>query len=257
MTVSADNIRNSRRVCNEFYSRVISARISPYFSAAFIRMGISANAVTFMMLIAGIIFPLMMLSHNIVVQMTGALCLPLINVFDTSDGEVARYSKATSDLGVYADKVFQLVIDINIYVVVAMLLFRQAGNVYYSVPAVISLLLYMVDIVSKEIFMRMMSRRPDMENHKAAIRFQKKSILKYFVHITSSNTGICHIIWAILLLDYLVYRGRAVSALFVYTTYLALCQLMKLILRQRSVYVLLREEPHPLSATDSCDEQAV
>ena len=77
----------------EFYSRVFSGKLSPFVAAACVNTRITPNHLTFF------------LSGTNLGFFIGGLLLILLNILDAADGELARYTKQTSDFGDYLDRV--------------------------------------------------------------------------------------------------------------------------------------------------------
>ena len=104
-------IKNSRKICTEFYSRFFSQIFSHYFSSLFILLGISPNIITGLMGLLVIPLSLLFYFSNEFYAIIYSFLFVIINILDTSDGEVARYTKKTSTKGVFYDKFFQLFSD--------------------------------------------------------------------------------------------------------------------------------------------------
>jgi phosphatidylglycerophosphate synthase len=93
--------RNEEHWAGRLYMRAVS----PYFTWLFLRIGFSANQLTYLMIISGVLAGVV---AGVVPGLTGALVtavlVQLYLLLDCSDGEVARYTRQTSVAGVYLDR---------------------------------------------------------------------------------------------------------------------------------------------------------
>ena len=235
MKVTPKDIKEERRMCSEFYSRTISMKISHYVSSFCINNHISANAVTSMMLISGLFSAILLLQDSIILQIIGAMSLFIVNIFDTADGEVARFNKKTSIIGIYYDKVFQVIVDILIFLVILYNQYRYFDDFLYTIPLIIIILFYFVDNYSKEVF-SFLKEGNNIENAKETklqISFNQKSKLQFFAHITSSNTAFFHLYWIFLLLDVVFFENFILQ--FLYLLYYMFLEIIRVINRQKKI----------------------
>lgn len=84
---------------NFLISYFISARVSPYFSAYYIKKGIIPNKITLYMIISGIIGGLLFCLPNNLIKFIGMIFMQIWFILDCSDGEVARETKNFSKYG--------------------------------------------------------------------------------------------------------------------------------------------------------------
>jgi len=241
MQVSAKDIKNHRNDCSEFYSRFISMRFSAYISAFCINHKVTPNQITAMMLYSVLVCLLFLMSSNYMHHIIGAFLLFSINIFDTSDGEVARYTNKTSNLGIYYDKLFQLVVDLMVFAVVAYNQYLYFGDLLHVIPSVIFIFFYMVDSYFKEFFalLQKESEETDIKNIKLQVSYERKDKLQFFLHITSSNTGFFHLYWVFLLIDYILDTSYIFQ--FSFIMYLMLLQIVKTVIRQYKIIKILQD----------------
>ncbi|MGH3522410.1 MAG: CDP-alcohol phosphatidyltransferase family protein, partial [Mycobacterium sp.] len=93
--------RNSEHWAGALYLR----RISIYLTRALLPTGISANGVTWLMTLTGVLAGAVLLWPSLWAVLICHLLLQLQILLDCSDGEVARVRKQTSPAGVYLDRV--------------------------------------------------------------------------------------------------------------------------------------------------------
>ena len=101
--------------------------------------------------------------------------LMLINVMDTCDGEVARFTKKTSSYDIYLDYVFQYIVDLILFIVLAIKFINISKTV--SVLTLIYLIFYLIDSYSESFL--------SAKNEKQNNTINSKNILKTFISITS------------------------------------------------------------------------
>jgi len=229
MKVTSKDIKENRRMCKEFYSRVVSMKFSHYVSAFCINNGIKPNTITAMMLYSAIFCSFLLLNEEPIFQILGALLLLSVNIFDTSDGEVARYTKNTSSVGVYYDKLYQIIVDILIFLIILYNQYIYFERIIYLIPSLLFLLFYIIDNYSKVVYTILNNKN----KKEVVISYDKTSKLQYFVHITSSNTGFFHLYWIFLLADYIFNTEHIIQ--FIFITYFMILQIVKTIARQLQI----------------------
>jgi phosphatidylglycerophosphate synthase len=80
-------------------------RVSPYLTRVFLRAGWSANAVTALMIPTGLLAALVLTFPGLAYAIGAALLIQLQLLLDCSDGEVARWRRTFSPLGIYLDQI--------------------------------------------------------------------------------------------------------------------------------------------------------
>jgi len=85
--------------------RLYMRRVSPYLTRLLLRTGISANGVTWLMILAGVTAAGVLALPGLVPAIGAVLLIQLQLLLDCSDGEVARWRGEKSVLGVYLDRI--------------------------------------------------------------------------------------------------------------------------------------------------------
>jgi len=111
---------------------------SIYFTWVFVKLGISANAVTFMMIPLGLIGAALLVPHVLWLNILGLCFLMLAIVFDCVDGEVARWTGKSSIRGLYLDFVYHVLCHSLLYILCALHLYVWQGELKYLLLAFIS-----------------------------------------------------------------------------------------------------------------------
>ena len=92
--------RNAEHWTGDLYMR----RISPYLTRVLIRAGLSANNVTWLMILSGWAAGVALLVPGIGGPILAVLLTQLQMLWDASDGEVARWRRTSSPLGIFLDR---------------------------------------------------------------------------------------------------------------------------------------------------------
>jgi len=85
--------------------RLYMRRLSPYCTRLLLRLGLSANAVTWLMIAVGIAAAGVLTLPGVVAALGAAALIQLQLLLDCSDGEVARWREQRSPVGVYLDRI--------------------------------------------------------------------------------------------------------------------------------------------------------
>lgn len=85
--------------------RLYMRKVSPYVTRELLRTSITPDGVTWLMIVSGLLAALALASFGLV---GAVLCVVLVQaqlLFDCSDGEVARWRRHSSPVGVYLDRI--------------------------------------------------------------------------------------------------------------------------------------------------------
>jgi phosphatidylglycerophosphate synthase len=85
--------------------RLYMRRLSPYLTRLLLRTGISANGVTWLMIVAGVAAAGVLALPGLLPAIGAVLLIQLQLLLDCSDGEVARWRGEKSTVGVYLDRI--------------------------------------------------------------------------------------------------------------------------------------------------------
>jgi hypothetical protein len=86
-----------------WFNRLVTRWFSIYVTWVFVKLNISANTVSVLMIVSGLAGFALSIPHLLWLNIIGALLLFLGEVLDCCDGEVARWTKRSSLKGVYLD----------------------------------------------------------------------------------------------------------------------------------------------------------
>lgn len=232
MDFSIKDIKENRKNFTEFYTKNFSKYFSPYLTLISIRIGITPNGLTYAMWLTGILAALTFLNENIFFTLIGCFLLLLINIFDTSDGEVARITGQTSDFGITLDKIAHFTTNIFLIYCIAL----NLSNFYESsIPIHLSIVLILVvcsDEMIKELFFSQRLKK-DGNSSKIEISYDKNSKAEFIVHVTAGCVGLYHILPLMILIDWSFEIGRLSQS--VYLSYFLFVNTLKFLVRFISV----------------------
>jgi phosphatidylglycerophosphate synthase len=115
--ISLQEIRKSYSYSSSdsWYARMVSRRLSPYFSWLFIRTPITPNQITGMMMLAGVAGGIMLYLGGYINQIISLILFQLFLILDCVDGEVARIKKIFSNKGKYLDAIANDLVAISLF----------------------------------------------------------------------------------------------------------------------------------------------
>ncbi|HEY3682540.1 MAG TPA: CDP-alcohol phosphatidyltransferase family protein [Streptosporangiaceae bacterium] len=86
--------------------RAYGRHISPYFTWLFVRLGVTPNTVTVIMVVCGVLAGVALgFGSGVWSALAAAVLIQIYLILDCSDGEVARFTGKTSIAGVYLDRI--------------------------------------------------------------------------------------------------------------------------------------------------------
>ena len=117
-----------------------SSKFSIYFSFIFINIGLSADGVTIIFFITGLIGTLFYAFDSLWLTIIGYILFRLHIIIDMSDGDVARYHQSFSIRGSYWDSVIHTVINPLYYIAICHSFYLQFSEInFLKVSPIIAL----------------------------------------------------------------------------------------------------------------------
>ena len=110
----------------EFFDKYFSEIIALFFTKIFVRLNIHPNLVSMLSAICGVYGGYLLYFRNVFINLFGILFIFLSNVFDNSDGQVARDSGKASDFGRVIDGICDAFVYISVYFFISL---RLSGDV--------------------------------------------------------------------------------------------------------------------------------
>ena len=116
------SIKELREICQKehtnesWYVINFARRFSIYFTKFFLYTPISANQITVLMTILGVICGFLFALGTVFYSLLGALLLQFWFILDHVDGEIARYKKTTSLIGAYLDYLAHVIVHPAVFI---------------------------------------------------------------------------------------------------------------------------------------------
>ena len=203
----------------------------------------SANAVTYLMWIVGIAGGVCLIYPDWSTRLIGCILLFLINVLDTSDGEVARYLDTCSPFGVILDKIVHFTTNQVIYFCFAFGLYLESANELWVLLGFGLIFVTTSDDILKELFtVQAANSSENAKKTKLQLSYNKSSLLQFFVSISFANTGFYHLFGIFVLLD-LIIPNTAGQRFFFEIAYVLIylfVNLVKVLIRYKKIQKLTR-----------------
>jgi CDP-alcohol phosphatidyltransferase-like enzyme len=115
----------------QIYAWYVTRRISPFFTALFLRLGWTPNQVTVISIASAIVAGFFFCGSNTVMFLLGAVFFNLMYILDGSDGELARLRKIFSKEGEYLDKLGHYLVDISVLIGINIGMYRFTGSDFF------------------------------------------------------------------------------------------------------------------------------
>jgi len=126
-TVTQPEHVRSRAAAEHWVAHAYLRQISPYLTRPLLAAGLSANAVTWLMIAAAAASAIATTWVGLVGAVLAALLVQLQMLLDCSDGEVARWRGTSSPVGVYLDRVGHYVAECGIALALGIRVVRSGG----------------------------------------------------------------------------------------------------------------------------------
>jgi hypothetical protein len=126
-TVTQPEHVRSRAAAEHWVAHAYLRQISPYLTRPLLATGLSANAVTWLMIAAAAAAAISTAWTGLAGAVLAALLVQLQMLLDCSDGEVARWRGTSSPVGVYLDRVGHYVAECGIALALGIRVARSGG----------------------------------------------------------------------------------------------------------------------------------
>ena len=126
-TVTQPEHVRTRAAAEHWVAHVYLRQISPYLTRPLLAAGLSANAVTWLMIAAAAASAVATTWVGLAGAVLAALLVQLQMLLDCSDGEVARWRGTSSPVGVYLDRVGHYVAECGIALALGIRVARSGG----------------------------------------------------------------------------------------------------------------------------------
>ena len=148
----AETIEEMRQVCQQrrpnskgrmvwaghWFNRFFSRYISIYITWLFLKLGITANAVTFLMIPTTLIGVVLCVPHILWLNILGCSLVIMAEVLDCVDGELARWTKKSSIKGLYLDLVSHVLCNAPVSAICGLHMYARTRRLKYMVLAFVA-----------------------------------------------------------------------------------------------------------------------
>jgi len=144
-----ESIKELKKICQDsksetmdWYSRIFYRNVSIYITKPLLCTSVTANQVTFLTMVLGLIAGVLFSFGTPSYVLAGALLLQLWLIFDCVDGEIARYKRTTGVCGKYTESLNHYVTEPFIVACVGFGLYVLFDNVViFALGALVALLM--------------------------------------------------------------------------------------------------------------------
>lgn len=125
-------------VAGHWLKRRFIRHFSLYITWLFVKLGISANATTFLTILFGLLGVTLCVPHVLWLNVIGVLLLVFEYIFDCVDGEIARWTKQSSLKGFFLDLVSHLLCNALLAAIGGLHLYFWQGQSRYLILAFVA-----------------------------------------------------------------------------------------------------------------------
>ncbi|OQX84259.1 MAG: hypothetical protein B6D63_05030 [Candidatus Latescibacteria bacterium 4484_7] len=195
---------------------LFASRVSIYFTKLFLAMNLSANQVTYIFIVTGVLSAFAFLGPGIRWALTGYVLHRLHVIFDVSDGEVARYRNTFSSIGAYLDYLAHYFIyDLLLFIISARYYF-DSGHAWAFAAGFVLVLANTMNRASCDCWFRANFGKSSREEIEEGRRREERSNLAPWikkalllpVHLTSVQTFLNLYLLALIADSYLKFDSR-------------------------------------------------
>jgi len=220
--------------CNEFYYVIFTRFASAYVTSKLINTKITANHLSFLMIVTGILAIFLLYFENLLLTMLSSIFFILHNILDTADGDLAREKNSQSNFGNFLDKLTHVIINPGIFLCLYFKYSESLQNIsYFFLGAAI---IFLSDMVLKGHFDFLTNKKYSFSIKKNnSVNIIKETLLKKIISILFSIIGFFHILFFTSLFDYFTNQNITL----VYLLLFSIITGIKFILRIRLIFKLL------------------
>lgn len=190
-----ETIKEMRQVCQQrrpnsrgkmvwaghWFNRFFSRYISIYITWLFSKLGISANATTFLMIPTALIGVALCVSHVLWLNIFGCSLVIMAEVLDCVDGELARWTKKSSIRGLYLDLVSHVLCNAPMTAICGLHMYALTHQIKYMILAFVAYAANEVLLGLRDVYWAAIWESTSDEDKKA-----RKSFLFGMSHVNKS-----------------------------------------------------------------------
>ena len=143
-----------------WFNRLVVRWFSIYITWLCVKFNISANTVTFLMIVSGLAGFALCIPHLLWLNIFGAFFLLFGEILDCVDGEVARWNKRSSLKGKYLDLVYHVMCNAPVACICALHVYAINGQIMYLVLAFLAYAMAQIRLGLEAEFLRLTPELP-------------------------------------------------------------------------------------------------
>jgi phosphatidylglycerophosphate synthase len=141
-----------------WFNRLVNRHFSIYFTWLFVKLNVSANQVSLLMILTSLAGTALCIPHLLWPNIIGMFLLMFAEVLDCVDGEVARWTKKSSIKGLYLDLVFHVFCDAPVVAICALHLYVLTRQDKYLVLAFLGYVMAQIKLGLAAVYQRVVTQ---------------------------------------------------------------------------------------------------
>ena len=225
------------RITNVYY-RFLTRYLSRHVTAVLYLMRVKPNTVTWSMMYFGMLGSCLYSLGTLGGYVIGSVCFIMLNIADTSDGELARLRQQTSSFGEYLDRLCHYFTNSMMSLGLGIGLYVESSDLLYIYISCIGCCCYVLDDASKDLLLILKKNGSQTRSEfSQTVSLSKNSTVLTTVMYIFAHSSVWHVLPILALVDILFsgfeFGGYSVS--FIYIVLFLLGLPVKAVLRMRNV----------------------
>jgi len=231
-------ITASQGQITNFYYIYFTRYLSRHITAILYLLNVAPNTVTWSMMLFGMAGSFFYSLGTHVGYLIGSCCFILLNIADTSDGELARLRQQTTSFGEYLDRLCHYFTNSMMCLGLGIGLYVESSNLIYIYISCISCCCYVLDDVSKDLLL-VVKRTPSRTRSEVSqtVSLSKNSTALTVAMYLFAHSSVWHVLPILAFIDIfcLGFEPGGHSVSFIYVVLFLLGLPVKAVLRMRNV----------------------
>lgn len=227
-----------QQTCSEFYTKIFSRHFSYQITAFLSFLPVTPNQLTLFMFPLGILAGMFFSFGTIQSMLIGGIFTILLNLFDTIDGELARFQKKSSVHGDYLDRLAHYVTNTVIIIGFGYGLGQYFKDDFILAIGIFSAIIVIFDDASRDLLVTcgLQKLAKERKEKKKVTKIKAPKAILILGQLIGSNTALFHLIpfWALMSLLFDIHlsgEGLIMKILMFYLFLFFAINILKLLLR--------------------------
>lgn len=190
-----NRVRHGQNSVSNWYYHVFTKHISCHITAIMYFWGVKPDYVTYSMFVFGLVGCGFYSIGTNTSYFIGSLFFLLLNIADTSDGELARLIDKTSDFGEYLDRLCHYFTNSLMCLSLGLGLYINSGEVFFLFLGSMSCAFYVLDDASKDLLF-LIDSKINLPRSAAAqtVSLSKNSKVKWILLHLFAHSSVWHVL---------------------------------------------------------------